>query len=72
MKGHYDTILTALYERRNRLIRLDMDHRVNEPNVESLRSRINAVTDAINEMKARQKKDNLNKTLHTRAFGEEI
>ena len=55
MKGHYDTILTALYERRNRLIQLDMDGRVNEPNVETLRSRINAVTDAINEMKQRQK-----------------
>lgn len=55
MMGHYDTIITALVERRNRLIQLDMEGRVNEPSVPSLRSRINEVTDAINVMKARKK-----------------
>lgn len=54
---HYDTVLTALYERRNRLIQLDMDKRVNEPSVTTLRSRINAVTDAIDAIKTRQKAD---------------
>jgi hypothetical protein len=44
---HVDVILTALHERRNRLIHLDMENKVNRASVENLRSRINECTDAI-------------------------
>lgn len=51
MDQHLDVILTALYERRNRLIQLDMSKSIQERSVESLRSRINACTNAIHDLK---------------------
>lgn len=45
------TSLTALHERRSRLIQLDIESKVNERSVGTLRARINECTDAINDMK---------------------
>lgn len=52
MHDHYDVILTALHERRNRLIQLDINERVNKPSVPKLRARINECTEAINALTA--------------------
>lgn len=48
MQDHVDTILTALHERRNRLVQLDMQNKVRKASVPKLRDRINACTEAIN------------------------
>ena len=50
MLDHYDTILTALHERRNRLIQLDMAGATNQRAVPTLRQRINECTDAIHAL----------------------
>lgn len=50
-----DTILTALHERRNRLITLDTTGQATERAVPTLRARINEVTDAIAFAKALKK-----------------
>jgi hypothetical protein len=48
---HYEVIMTALHERRNRLIALDMEAKVNATSVPKLRERINEVTNAIQSLK---------------------
>ncbi len=50
-----DTILTALHERRNRLIQLDMGGGATERALPTLRERINQVTDAIQFAKSLKK-----------------
>jgi hypothetical protein len=48
-----DTILTALTERRNRLIQLDMEGKVQPRSTQTLRQRVNACTEAIAAVKGR-------------------
>lgn len=56
MNDHYDVILVALHERRNRLIQLDMHDRVNKASVPKLRARINECTEAINALAQAKRK----------------
>lgn len=51
MTDHYEVIMTALHERRNRLIALDMEAKVRGDAVPKLRARITEVTDAIQSLK---------------------
>jgi hypothetical protein len=52
VSAELDTIITALHERRNRLINLDVNGGATERATPTLRARINEVTDAINFAKA--------------------
>lgn len=51
MKEHVDVILTALHERRNRLVQLDLNQRVQEGSVRKLRARIKECDDAIKALR---------------------
>lgn len=50
-KATHEVIMTALHERRNRLIQLDLEGHVNERSLPTIRQRINEVTSAINKLK---------------------
>lgn len=51
MTDHFDVIMTALHERRNRLVQLDLDQRVNPGSVRKLRARIKECDDAMRALR---------------------
>lgn len=47
-------VLTALHERKNRLVKMDMDHAVNETAVPTLRARISECSKLIRKLASRE------------------